>query len=124
MSLKRTVLIVDDEDDVLDSLAASLSVLNCEILTVDNVNSAYEIIIDKFIDLVVTDIRMPGGTGFDLLRKIKQLPPDDRPVAIVISGTDDFTKEKQKEFNVTKYLQKPFNLDYFAAKIKEELDKL
>jgi DNA-binding NtrC family response regulator len=124
MTLDQTVLIVDDEEDVLETLKQSLSKIRCNVITTDNVESACDTILDTFIDIVVTDVRMPGGTGIDLLKRIQELPPNDRPVIIVISGNDDFTEDNKEEYAVTAFLQKPFSLDRFAKLIKSELNKL
>jgi len=124
MCAKRTILIVDDEEDVLETLSTTLSSTKCNILCANNATEAFDIIVDEFVDVLITDIRMPKESGFELLDNILSLPPADRPVIFVISGAEEFTREHIERYQVTMFFQKPFSLDRFAVDVKQAIARL
>ena len=73
----ETILIVDDEKNYLVVLEALLSPEGYEIITTDNTNEALRLIRESDLDLVITDIKMPGMSGMELLEEIKKIWLDD-----------------------------------------------
>src|SRR6476660_9512061 len=79
------ILIVDDEEIIRDLFAASLGeVYSCE--TAADAQEALEILAREPFALVITDVQMPGLSGIELLRKIKELYNDT--AVIMVSGID------------------------------------
>ena len=114
---KRTLLVVDDEVEALELLKDFLTMEGYKVVTAENAEEALQHLEDQDIDLMVTDIRMPGMSGVELTRKVKSLKPR---VGVIINtaylglyGDDDVRKSGADDF-----VQKPFNLN----ELKERVD--
>lgn len=108
-----SILIVDDDYITLDGLKQYLNWEKCgikEVYTAMSAKKAKEIIENKQIDVLVTDIEMPGDSGIDLLKWINETQKD--PVCIFLTSHADFSYAreavKQKAFL---YLLKPAPLE-------------
>ena len=67
---KKVILIVDDIEDVREIIEASLSnIKNTSILQAESGNAAFSILRDDHVDLIISDIAMPDGNGFELISK-------------------------------------------------------
>ncbi|HLE09871.1 MAG: hypothetical protein A2504_10865 [Bdellovibrionales bacterium RIFOXYD12_FULL_39_22] len=119
MAILRHVLIVDDEEDILDLLADAFPPEHFVIHTANKASDAFQCILDNFIDVLITDIRMEyDNGGIELLNQIGSLPANDRPIIFVITGEEDLTPEESKEYKVHRYLKKPFKIEELTAEIK------
>lgn len=67
----KTILIVDDEEDLRDALAFDFKRQGFDVLLAENGQVAYKIIQSKPVTIVLSDVRMAGGDGVELLRNIK-----------------------------------------------------
>jgi len=116
-----TALIVDDEYYELEGLKESIpwSELGVStVLTAINGVEAYKILTDVQVDIIITDIKMPGMDGIELIKKLRQM--NYKCKVIVISGFDSFDYATQViKYNVIDYLLKPVTV----AKIKEVILK-
>lgn len=88
---KTTILCVDDEENPLMLRKLVLQRAGYEVLTAGSVNQALEMLSAHKIDLVLSDLLMPGKTGTDLAREIKASTPG-LPV-IIISGVNEIPPE-------------------------------
>src|SRR5215469_3426484 len=79
---KPTVLIVDDEPDLLELVSLTLSRMNLQARTAVDVNSARRLLKSERFDLCLTDMRLPDGDGLDLVAWIQQNRAD-LPVAVI-----------------------------------------
>lgn len=120
--LKKQIAIVDDDEGILDFLFDALDQSKYEVVTFNNAGKAYEHILDNFIDVLITDIRMEfHNGGKELIENINELPPNDRPVVFVISGETDLSFEDAKRLGVHRYYLKPFSLTEFMHDLEEAL---
>lgn len=108
-ALKYNIAIVDDEPHVLEGINGILDKSNFPINKVKCFQTA-EALIDwvksNQVDLVITDVRMPGVNGLDMVDRVKHILPDVK--IIVISGYRDFSYVKEAmELGATNYLVKP-----------------
>jgi len=85
--MKKTILLVDDEADLREVLDISLSDTGYKVLTAENGTQALNILNDNDVPVVVTDIKMPGIDGIELLRKIKSKNPEAE--VIMLTGHGD-----------------------------------
>ena len=106
----KTLLIVDDEPDLRGILSSELEYLGAKVYQAENVTAAKLIIDQHHIDLVISDIRMPGETGIDLLNYIKSKSSDGPPV-ILITGFADISNQSAIEKGAAALLSKPFLLE-------------
>jgi CheY-like chemotaxis protein len=71
--MNRTVLVVDDDPLILDWTAGLLGDLGCDVVTAPNaIEALVKLKTDKRIDVLITDINMPGMSGFQLVEKAQQ----------------------------------------------------
>ena len=73
---KETILLVDDEEGIRKVLDISLSDIGYTVYTAENGEEAFKIFEEVNPPIVLTDIKMPGMDGIELLRKIKETSPD------------------------------------------------
>lgn len=106
----KTLMVVDDETDLRDIVASELEFMGAKVFQAENIASAQKILSQNKIDLIVSDIRMPGGTGIDLLDIVKAKDVDVPPV-ILITGFADITLEDAFDKGAEALLNKPFKLD-------------
>lgn len=114
------LLIVDDEKSICDILSQFLQKKNYAISVAHSGEKALEIIGSSAIDLVLTDIKMPGISGVDLLKHIKQT---NRTIPVLMTTgypTLDTAVEALK-LGAFDYLTKPFHLEEISEKIKRAL---
>lgn len=106
----KTLLVVDDETDLRDIVASELEFMGAKVFQAENISVAQNILNQEPIDLIVSDIRMPGGTGIDLLDIVKAKDENVPPV-ILITGFADITLEDAFNKGAEALLNKPFKLD-------------
>lgn len=106
----KTLLVVDDEVDLRDIMASELEFMGANVFQAGNITAAKDILKGNKVDLIVSDIRMPGGTGVDLLDYVKSLNPSTPPV-VLITGFADITIEDAFNRGAEVLLSKPFKLD-------------
>ncbi len=121
----RTVLIVDDDADIRDSIEAAFSSEGARTLTCSDGNSAVKFSLEEKPDLVVLDMMLPGRSGFLVLEKIKGY--EDSPLVIMITANDG---KRHKVFaegmGADLYLQKPVPIEELlrsAARLLDEADR-
>lgn len=106
----KNVLVVDDEVDLREIVASELDFMGAKVEQAGNISAADAILKQKKIDLIISDIRMPGGTGVDLLKTVKARNILNPPV-ILITGFADITSEEAYAEGAEALLSKPFQLD-------------
>jgi diguanylate cyclase (GGDEF)-like protein/PAS domain S-box-containing protein len=116
---ERTLLLVDDEDNILASLKRSLRRGGYRILTANGAAEGLQRLAENDVDVIVSDQRMPGMTGVEFLRRAKDLYPDT--VRIVLSGYTELQSitDAINEGAIYKFLTKPWEDDLLRANIDE-----
>ena len=108
-----SVYIVDDEISIVDSLVNDIEwiLYDCRVVGYStNATNAYEFIKDNPIDLLLTDIAMPGKSGLELIKSVKEKFPDI--MVIVISAYDKFSYVKEAySHGIINYCLKPIDKD-------------
>ncbi len=104
----ETILVVDDEKNYLLVLSAILEDEGYEVLTALSGNEALEIQKSSDLDLILTDMKMPGMDGIQLLENIKTLDPDLPVIMMTAHGTIDKAVEAMQK-GAYSYILKPFD---------------
>jgi two-component system NtrC family sensor kinase len=121
--MKKTILLVDDEADLREVLDISLSDTGYKVLTAENGTQALNILNDNDIPVVVTDIKMPGIDGIELLRKIKSKNPEAE--VIMLTGHGDLELAiKSLKHEATDFITKPINDDALEMALQRAFEKI
>jgi CheY-like chemotaxis protein len=110
------ILVVDDVPGFREVLVDEFGDLGATVLEAENGTVAFEIIQSQRVDAVVSDIRMPGGTGLELLDNIKAINPK-LPVVMLITGYSDLSVEDAYFKGAAALFSKPCDLDSLVAAI-------
>ena len=116
---ERTLLLVDDEENILSSLRRLLRRDGYTILTATGGQAALELLASNPVDVIISDQRMPGMTGVEFLRKAKDMDPDS--VRLMLSGYSDLQSvtDAINEGAIYKFLSKPWDDALLRANIDE-----
>jgi DNA-binding NtrC family response regulator len=116
-----TVLVVDDKEMMRDSVGATLQRAGLGVLTATDGHAAIEIIARRRPDAVVTDLRMPGMTGIELLDKIREID-EDIPVVLMTAFGAVETAVQAIKLGAFDYLTKPFEGDELVVAVKRAIE--
>lgn len=115
----RTLLLVDDEQNIVSALKRLVRRDGYEILTANSGFEALEILEKHAVDVIISDQRMPGMTGVEFLSKVKELHPDT--IRLMLSGYTELQSvtDAINEGAVFRFLTKPWDDEKLRASIKE-----
>jgi DNA-binding response OmpR family regulator len=115
---KKRILVIEDDQEMRSLLKDFFEEEGFEIDSVSNGSEAFRILIRELFDLVITDIRMPGLTGLDIIPGIKKLQPETPIIAITAFGSEEVHR-RATERGVTAYLEKPLRFHELRTMIRE-----
>jgi len=117
--MKTKVLIVDDQAGVRTLLHAVLKPEGYEIHQAANGLQALDLVQREVPDFVFLDIRIPGMSGIEILKKIKEFNPNIRVIIMTAYSEEDLIKQT-KELGAFAHLSKPFDVQEVRTLIKSE----
>ncbi len=121
--MDRTILLVDDEEDIRDVLEIYLSDYGYRVLTAADGAEALKAFEAERPGLVLSDIKMPGMDGIELLQKIKSINPDAE--VIMITGHGDMNLAvKSLKHEATDFITKPINDDALEIALKRAEERM
>ena len=117
---KHTILVVDDDEDFCLYLKKELS--DYTILTSNSGHKAWEQILHKHPDVVVTDYLMPDGNGLELCQRIKNNPETDSISVIMLTSEGSEQVQMQSvDMHADRFLAKPFNMVLLRGAISQAI---
>jgi len=119
--MKKTILVVDDFASIRDFVCETLQRKGYETLGASNGNEAFKLLTEKSdaVNLVLTDYNMPGCTGFELLKKIKENPAMAKvPVVFLTTESNPDKMRSAKEAGLSAWIRKPYRSETFFAQIE------
>ena len=117
---KRTLLLVDDEARILSALRRCLRREGYEILLADSVARALQLLDERRVDLVLSDQKMPGMSGVDLLREVRRIQPD--AARLLITGwSQALSKADLAAAGVTVLIPKPWDDGELKQSLRDAL---
>lgn len=122
-SIENKILLVDDEEDIRFVLGMSLSDMGYEVRTAENGEEALEIFKEVQPPIVLTDIKMPGMDGIELLRKIKMHNPETEVIMITGHGDMDLAITSFKD-EASDFITKPVDVDALDVAIQRVREKI
>jgi two-component system, NtrC family, response regulator HydG len=123
MKKAEKILAVDDSPDTLEVLRRNLTLNGYFVLSAQGAEEAVRILSDSPVDLVITDIRMPGIDGFDLIRHVHENFRDSEVLAITGFPTVEGAVRAMKA-GAEEYLAKPFTAEELLSAVHNALEKL
>jgi len=116
------ILIVDDEEHITEVFAAALQSLDYEVQVANSASEASKILDQYAPDLVLLDIRMPGKSGMELLREVKERYPD-AGVIMVTAVDDTKTAVEAMRLGAYDYMLKPVSLPELEMRVQKALER-
>jgi DNA-binding NtrC family response regulator len=123
MKGSKTLLFVDDEEEILDILVDLFSEEGYSLHTATKAAEALEIVSRNTVDFVLSDLKLPDASGSELLKKIREKNP--RTVRVLTSGYLDikFGSVTEDKRDGTLYLSKPWDILTLKKLVAERLDQ-
>lgn len=117
---KSSIMVVDDEQDILIVLGEFLSREGFKVLTASNGKMAIEKMSEQKIDLVLLDMAMPGLNGIETLRELKKIRPE---VSVIMITAYRDAEKVVEAFRLGAYdcIFKPFDLKYLRQAVMVKL---
>lgn len=119
---KSKILVIEDEKNMREILSILLEGEGYEVVTAPDGITGIEQIKKDIYDLIITDIKMPGHSGFDVLKEAKEISPETLVIMITAFGTTESAIEAMK-LGAYDYIHKPFKIDEIRLVVKNALEK-
>lgn len=121
--MQHTVLLVDDEEGIRTVLSLAIADAGYEVLTAQTGAQALELLGSREIPLIVTDIRMPGMDGLELLKRIRKEWPDSEVIMITGHGDMDVAIESLR-LGAGDFITKPLHENALEISLKRAVNKI
>jgi DNA-binding NtrC family response regulator len=119
--MNEQILIVDDEEIIRDLLTSDLTLEGFVCHQSADADEAFAILGEKHVDLVISDIVMPGKSGVELLRNLKKINPDIS--VLMITGLSDMNTAREcVQLGADDYIAKPFGVNHIISTVKKIID--
>jgi len=115
---KAKILIVDDERNLLKTLKDSLSLEGYHVMTASNGRNALQILTMQPVDVVLTDVKMPGMSGFQLLKEVKEKWPETHVIVMTGYGSIQSAVESIQQ-GAANYILKPIHVEDLLRNLSE-----
>ncbi len=122
MSLKATVLLVDDEPNIIEVLEIVLHDEGLEVLKASSAKEALELLQQNEVDIIISDIRMPDMSGVELLKEAKMIAPEVVFILITAFASTE-TAIDALQHGAYDYLTKPFKMEELLNIVRHSLEK-
>jgi CheY-like chemotaxis protein len=119
MARSPTILVVDDDQDLRDVLVAMPTEPGYTILTASTGYEALRVLVERWVDLLLTDVEMPGISGFELARQAKLMRP--KLHVIYISGRIPGPEGNGLTYGM--FLPKPIRTATLLQAVTREMDE-
>lgn len=118
---RRRVLCAEDEEDTCSMITSLLGLINCEVTGAHTFDQACEKIREKDFDLYLLDNWLPGGSGVELCRKIREFD-HETPIIFYSGAAYETDRQEALSAGAQVYLVKPSDIDKLVETVKRFLD--
>ncbi|MBE9222733.1 response regulator [Cyanobacterium stanieri LEGE 03274] len=119
-----TILVIDDDVSIRDSIREILTTLDFQVITASNGKQGLQLIKKNSLDLILCDVSMPTMTGYELLETLQsQEKFSSIPFIFLTGNSDTRNMRKGMELGADDYLFKPFTIDSLLKAINTRLEK-
>lgn len=121
--MAKTVLLIEDEVNIIEALSFILSREGWNVITHSNGHDANDVISKYQPDLVVLDVMLPGKSGFDILRDMRSDPNHQtRPVLMLTARGQSKDREMAEQLGASRFMTKPFSNSEVRSAVNELLN--
>jgi CheY-like chemotaxis protein/anti-sigma regulatory factor (Ser/Thr protein kinase) len=117
---KAKILVIDDEESVRSVLSRILSQVNHQVTVAENGEEGIRLFGEKEFDMVLTDLGMPGTSGWEVCRAIKNMSPRT-PVGMITGWGMEVDQEKIREYELDFLISKPFDFSQILRVVDETI---
>jgi len=122
MPSKGSILIIDDEQEIRESLQELLAAEGYALDSAPNAEAGLKKVEERLFDLVLLDINLPGRNGLDVLKLVKRDSPDTAVIMITAYDSSQVAFQASRE-GADSYITKPWDNDKLLVEIRNSLDK-
>ncbi len=117
---QHTAIIVDDTKDICEIFSVCLEDYDIKTVVAYSGFEALELVKNQHVDFILSDIKMPNGSGLDLLKGLQSI--DNMPITIMMmTGYTDLSKEEFVELGASRFYQKPINIEKIVEFIQSSI---
>jgi DNA-binding response OmpR family regulator len=114
-----SVLLVDDEEDLVTTLAERLVMRGIEAKWASTPEAAFEMLNQQRFDVGVLDIKLPRASGIEIKRKMESMAPGMKFIFMTGHGSEKDFERGSAEAGASNYLLKPVDIELLLTKIRE-----
>jgi len=118
---KARILVIDDEEFVRNVLSRTLAQANHRVTLAENGERGVQLFKEGRFDMVLTDLGMPGMSGWEVCRMIKKLSPHT-PVGMITGWGVEMSRSKMEEHGLDFFISKPFDFNQILNVVAETLE--
>jgi len=118
--VERTVLVIDDDEDILASISSMLGKRGARVITAMSAEEALDILKEQSPDVILTDVLLPQMNGYDFLKMIRSYPPTANIPVVVMTGRSQM-KDVFEIAGVAAFIAKPFSPEILMETMAEAL---
>ena len=115
------ILVIDDEEVVRSVLSRMLANVNHQVTLAANGEKGIQLFKEEKFDMVLTDLGMPGMSGWEVCRMIKKISPDT-PVGMITGWGAEMSQSKMDEYGLDFLISKPFDLNQVLNVVAETME--
>jgi len=114
--MNKNIVVLEDNSDISELIKFLLTKEEHNVETYANVQSFWEGIKDKAIDLMILDVMLPDGNGFSICKTLKS-NTETKHIPIMLMSANLNSHSFGSEWNAQDFIQKPFDIDNFVARV-------
>jgi two-component system, chemotaxis family, chemotaxis protein CheY len=122
MTRPSTVLVVDDDPDILEALSEILEAEGFEIRRARNGKEALDRLEPDAPQLILLDLMMPVMDGWEFAQRMRQRPPEIARIPIIVLSADRNVGSKASDLGAVGHLAKPFELNDLLELVRRSLE--
>jgi DNA-binding response OmpR family regulator len=117
---KKRILVVEDDEEMRSLLKDFIQAEGFETDSASDGSEAFRKLAKESFDLIITDVRMPGLTGLDILPGVRRLQPEASIIVITAFGSEE-VRRRAFERGATAYLEKPIHFNNLRTLIHKKV---
>ncbi|MGE0173295.1 MAG: response regulator [Oligoflexales bacterium] len=120
MNNNKKILVVDDENLLREIISFDLTRKGYQVLEAGSGDEGLAVVQNQQVDLVISDVRMPSGTGIQLLDNLRAINPE-RPPFLFMTAFSDLSSEEAFDLGAEMFLRKPVEKDELLKTVEQAL---